>query len=453
MTRSLRRDQVFRLFTEEMLEVVRALSEESERRGFRLCLVGGPVRDLVLGRAVGDVDLLLEAPGFSKEGVADLAQEVLPDPVKVVGYGRFGTARVEVGSVKLDVALARRERYRAVGALPTVESATLEEDLFRRDFSVNALAIDLTSRSSGNRMALIDPTGGSEDLARGRLRVLHDQSFHDDPTRALRAARLGARLGFGLDRRTRSVLRRALEDEVFARVSGDRIRREIEKVFHDPLHGLDPVLALRRMDEWGLLKALDPGLVLPSAAVLPLRRFGKAVARPPWRSRRLRPWVAGLSIWFAELPPVVRQRVLGRLAVRGEATEQITGFSRFRKQKLAALSRARGRGAVDGLLAGTTEESLHALHAGADPAVRKQISRWAAEDRSETIPVTGSDLLKLGLEGAALGQVLARLRAGFLDGELMNREEALALAQELLRRRQARASREQKARPRPKADR
>ena len=82
-----------------------------------------------------------------------------------------------------------------------------------------------------------------------------------------------------------------------------------------------------------------------------------------------------------------------------------------------------------------SEENLHALHAAADPAVRKKVSRWAAEDRSEKIPVTGSDLLKLGLEGAALGQVLARLRAGFLDGELMNREEGLALAHELLRRR------------------
>lgn len=453
MTRSVRRDQVFRLFDTEMLELVEALSAESAARGFRLCLVGGPVRDLVLGRPVGDVDLLLEAPGQSREIAAELARSCLPEAVKVVGYGRFGTARLELGAMKLDVALARTERYRSAGALPTVEAATLEEDLFRRDFSANALAMDLSSDAGGTRMPLIDPTGGLKDIAERRLRILHDQSFHDDPTRALRAARIGARLGFGLDRGSRARLRRALSEDVLAPVSGDRIRREFEKVFSDPTQGLDPVLALRHMDRWGLLKAVDPGLTLPSDAVLPLRRFGKAVSDPPWSSKRLRSWVVGLSIWLADVPAGVRQRSLRRLAVRGEATEQVTGFPRFRNQKLSALGKARGRGAVDGLLAGISEENLHALHAAADPAVRKKVSRWAAEDRSEKIPVTGSDLLKLGLEGAALGQVLARLRAGFLDGELMNREEGLALAHELLRRRSSRASRAQKARTRPKADR
>ena len=453
MIRSLRRDQVERLFSPEMLGLVEALSRESAERGFRLCLVGGPVRDLVLGRAVGDVDLLLEAPDQSPAVAAELARSCLPDSVKVVGYGRFGTARLETGTVKLDVALARRESYRSVGALPTVEAASLEEDLFRRDFSVNALAMDLSSESRGSRIPLIDPTGGMGDIAERRLRILHEQSFHDDPTRALRAARIGARLGFGLDRRSRSVLRHALSEDVMERVSGDRIRREFEKVFTDPTQGLDPVTALRRMDQWGILQTLDPGLTLPSGAALPLRRFGKAIAGPPWSSKRLRPWVVGLSIWLADVPGGIRQKTLRRLAVRGEATEQIEGFSRVRSQKLAALGKARGRGSVDGLLAGVSEENLHALHAVANPAVRKKISRWAAEDRSEKIPVTGSDLLKLGLEGAALGQVLARLRAGFLDGELMNREEGLALAHELLRRGSSRALKAQKAAGRGKADR
>ena len=453
MSRSLLRDQVFRLFTPDMLEVVQALSAESREKGFRLCLVGGPVRDLVLERAVGDVDLLLEAPGSSPDAVADLARSALPERFKVVGYGRFGTARVEIGSARMDVALARREHYRSVGALPTVEAATLDEDLFRRDFSVNALAMDLSSEPKSRRMPLIDPTGGLPDLARSRLRILHDGSFHDDPTRAFRAARLGARLGFSLDRQTRASLRRALADKVLDRVSGERIRREIEKVFSDPVQGLDPVRALRLMHDWDLLQAVDSGLGLPSQAAWPLRRLGRAVADPPWSSKQFRPWWAGLCLWLSEVKPAVRERTLARLAVRGEAIEHIVGFSRVWKDKKKALERARGRGAVDRLLQGTPEDILHALHAVADPPVRKQITRWAAEDRFEKIPVSGSDLLKLGLEGSALGEVLARLRSGFLDGELANREEALALAQELLRQGSARGSGSQKPRSRPKADR
>jgi len=445
MTRSLSREQVFRVFSQEMSEIVVDLVAESMRRDFRVLLVGGPVRDLLLARPVGDIDLLLEAPESSLDVVGEIARAALPASVKVVEYGRFGTVRLEAGDAKLDVALARRETYRAAGALPIVEAATLEEDLLRRDFSVNALALDLSGGADAARMTVIDPVGGLEDIAGRQLRILHPKSFHDDPTRALRAARIGPRLGFGLDRRTRSVLRQALDEGVLSAVSGDRIRREIEKVFTDAACGLDPVAAIRRMSQWGLLGALDSGLVLPSPAVLPLRRLGKAVARPPWRSSRFRPFLSGLAIWLAELTPVVRQRILRRLSVRGDAAERVMGFARFRHRKLAALARARGRGAVDGLLMGIHEETLHALYAAATPAVRKQIFRWAAEDRREKIPVTGADLVALGLEGPALGQVLARVRAGFLDNELVNREEALTLAQELLRRPARKPSRRQKS--------
>ena len=452
MTRSLGREQVFRIFSPEMSEIVGALAAESVRRSSRLFLVGGPVRDLLLARPVGDIDLLLEAPGSSLNGVGDVARAALPASVKVVEHGRFGTVRLEAGHAKLDVALARRETYRAVGALPTVEAATLEEDLLRRDFSVNALALDLSTEPAAARMTLIDPTGGLEDLARRQLKILHAKSFHDDPTRAFRAARIGPRLGFGLERGTRSVLRHALKEGVLSTVSGDRIRREIEKVFTDSACGLDPVVALRHMSQWGLLGALDSGLVIPPSAVLPLRRLGKAVARPPWRSSRFRPFLSGLAIWLAELAPVVRQRTLRRLSVRGEAADRVMGFARLRHQKLAALARARGRGAVDGLLMGIHEESLHALYAAATPPMRKQIFRWAAEDRQEKIPVTGADLVALGLEGPALGKALARVRAGFLDNELVNREEALTLAQEMLRRSVGKASGRRKSPARRSSD-
>ena len=158
------------------------------------------------------------------------------------------------------------------------------------------------------------------------------------------------------------------------------------------------------------------------------------MASPPWRSVRFRPSVPGLAIWLAEISPSLRQRMLQRLSLRGEAAVRIREFKKLREQTLPALSRARGRGAVDARLSQIDEESLYALYAVAPTAIRRRIVRWAAEDRLQRLPITGADLVELALEGPALGRVLGRIRTSFLDGELMNREECLTLAQELVRR-------------------
>jgi len=147
--------------------------------------------------------------------------------------------------------------------------------------------------------------------------------------------------------------------------------------------------------------------------------------------------VSGLAIWLAPLTPTLRRRTLGRLSVRGDVAKRITGFPRIRETVLRQLERAHGRGAVDAVLSDVQEEELQALHAVADPAVRRRIERWAAEDRTRRSPVTGNELVALGLEGPAVGRVLARVRAAVLDGEVANREEAMALAEELARRSKA----------------
>ena len=281
---------------------------------------------------------------------------------------------------------------------------------------------------------VIAVAGALVDLRERRLSVLHERSFHDDPTRALRAARLCPRLGFRLARRARSALSDAMRDGAFGAVSGERFRREIEKLFSDASLGLDPAAALRRLSEWHVLGALEPGLELPRAVVTPLRRLGRSIEEPPWRFARHRPWVAGLALWLAELTPTLRRRTLERLSVRGETASRIADFRRVRDRAAQKLARSRGRGAVDAVLGELDEEQVIALHAFGAPAVRRRIVRWAAEDRSRRPSLTGADLVALGLEGAAIGRVLARVRAAHLDGALANREEALALARELARR-------------------
>ena len=401
-------------------------------RGDVVFLVGGPVRDLLLGRPLADVDLVVEG-----EGAAALATAAAPEGARIVRHDRFGTVRLEVDGAAIDLAGLRRESYAHPGALPKVEPAGLEEDLRRRDFSVNAMAIPLSAAARTAWPAVVDPRGGRADLEARLLRVLHPQSFRDDPTRALRAARLATRLGFGLSRGTRSALRGALRDGAFGRVSGDRLRREVEKLFADARAGADPARALALLADWHVLGALEPGLDLPQGARAPLRRLGRALAEPPWPLARHEPWGAGLAVWLAALDAGLRRRALRRLAVRGERAARVADFPRARDRWLRGLERARGRGPVDATLHGIDEEQLLALAAWAPPAGRRRIERWAREDRGRRPPLGGADLVELGLAGAEVGRALQRVRSAWLDGTVKSRDEALALAAELARRRAA----------------
>jgi tRNA nucleotidyltransferase (CCA-adding enzyme) len=397
------------------------------------------VRDLLLRRPLRDVDLLLEPHG--EAGAESLARAAAPAGARVVGHDRFGTVRLATADAAIDLAATRRESYARPGALPTVEPGTVEEDLRRRDFTVNALALALTRAARRGRAALLDPGGGREDLEGRALRIFHPRSFHDDPTRALRAARLAARLGFRLARGTRSALRDALRDGAFGAVSGDRLRRELEKLFADAALGLDPAAALRLLDEWHVLGALEPGLGLPAQAAPALRRIGRAAAAPPWPPARIRLWVAGLAVWLGAADATLRRRTLRRLAVRGEAAERIAALPKGRERWERELARARGRGAIDAVLAPLDEESLLALWSLAQPAARRRIARWASEDRGRRLPVTGADLVAAGLSGPVVGVALARIRAAFLDGAVREREAALALAREVAAREARRARR------------
>jgi tRNA nucleotidyltransferase (CCA-adding enzyme) len=422
-----------------------AVVAEAERRGVALHLVGGPVRDLLLGRPLRDVDLIVEPRDDQPDGAEALARAAAPDGARVVAHDRFGTVRLETDDAAIDLATVRRESYARPGALPSVEPGSLDDDLRRRDFTVNALALPLTDAARRGRGALIDPGSGRADLADAVLRVFHPHSFHDDPTRALRAARLGARLSFRLARGARTALRDAIGDGAFAGVSGDRLRREVERLFDDGRLGLDPSLALRRLAEWHVLAALEPGLTVPPAALPALRRLGRAVGDPPIAGLRARPWVVGLAVWLADLDATSRRRALRRLAVRGDLAARLAEFPKLRDRALRQLGRARGRGAVDALLAPLDDERLLALVVCAAPPARRRILRWAAEDRGKRLPVSGNDLVAAGLSGPIVGEALARIRVGWLDGTVRSRDEALALARELHARAARRRPRARKA--------
>jgi tRNA nucleotidyltransferase (CCA-adding enzyme) len=196
------------------LELVREVAHEKQCRPY---LVGGPVRDLLLGRHAIDVDLTLEDGGSTLARA--LAKKI---DGRVRSFPQFLTYKVTAdGMPEIDIATARKEKYRKPGALPTVTAGRLKDDLVRRDFSINAIAMDL------NNGSLHDPTGGERDLRDRVVRVLHDESFADDPTRIFRALRLAGRLGFTIEPHTNALMRAALAAGALTHISRERIWREL----------------------------------------------------------------------------------------------------------------------------------------------------------------------------------------------------------------------------------
>lgn len=432
-------EKILEALPREAMPLVEAVLRAADRRGDRVYLVGGPVRDFLLGRPIADVDLIVE--GGEGAGALELAREAAPPGARVTAHGRFGTVRLELGAGAVDLATVRSETYAHPGALPAVGPGDLRADLRRRDFTVNAIAVPLSDSARRAHPGIVACRGALEDLERGILRIFHPRSFHDDPTRAFRAARLAARLGFRLSRETRGALRDALRDGAFGFVSGDRYRRELEKLFEECSPELPPTRALRLLDGWHVLGALEPGLELPRAALGPLRRLARALAEQPWPLGSVRPFAVGLTVWLAHVGPTVRRRTLERLAVRGELAARIARFPAEQRQLLRALGRTRGRGAIDEKLGRLDEETLLALFVTADAVSRRKIARYAALDRPRRPPVTGRDLVAAGLSGPAVGRALARIRSAYLDGAIRDREEALALARELARPRGRRTGR------------
>ena len=221
------------------LSLLEALRRRAESLSLAVYLVGGPLRDILLRIPIKDLDLVVEgdAPALARQLSEELGGRLLV-------HAQFGTATVTIGSSRMDLVTARKEVYPRPAVLPEVSPGTIEDDLARRDFSINALALSLTEPLPSIR----DPHDGVGDIGRGLIRVLHRRSFADDPTRILRAVRYEQRLGFRIEDETLSLAREALAQGHMASVSGDRVRHELDRIFQEER----PTLPLRRAMELGI---------------------------------------------------------------------------------------------------------------------------------------------------------------------------------------------------------
>ncbi len=366
-----------------------------------------------------DADLLVEG---EVESLARRVSDALPT-ASVRLHPRFGTASITVvEGWRIDLARARRETYRRSGALPDVQDATLEEDLARRDFSVNAMAWELPGRGS-SRGRLHDPFGGAKDLAAGRLRILHPDSFLDDPTRILRAVRYANRLGLRMEPATRRRLTEALAAGAFDWVSGDRIRRELERTLGEER----AAGALTLASGLGILRALAP-----SWAPTPVQL--RSVARAQALAGRVRKasgseprmhWMVPLLVSTASLSEAGRRELAARLSLAGESRLILERFGPWSGSRSAATNTsATGRESNRPTLAERIASAVLAP-AGSRRKAEGQLLREPIR-----ISIGGRDLVDAGVPaGPRIGRALAETRRAREEGRIRQRDElSFALA-------------------------
>jgi len=381
-------------------------------------LVGGAVRDLLLGHTPRELDVVVadDAIGFAGElarRVGSLAGENPDERFESTFHERFRTALVWWDGGQIDVATRRAEAYPTPGALPEVRAGTLEQDLLRRDFTVNAIAVTLDGEHAGEVHAA---PGALEDLRAGRLRVLHDASFVDDPTRLLRLARYRARLGFEVEDHTAELVRTAIAAGALETVSGARIGAELKLALAEA----DAVASLAALSELGVLDALHPRLrfeqpvVRAALALLPedgrpevalLASLLLPLALRAGKDQRAE-IVALLDRW--DFPAGDRDRVAAAAAAVPRLIEELSGAERPSVLRSAALGVPPEGVALAGAL-------------GCEEPAR----RWLEQTRHVHLQITGDDLLAAGVpEGPEIGRRLEAALKLRLDGELADGRDA-----------------------------
>jgi tRNA nucleotidyltransferase (CCA-adding enzyme) len=399
---------------ERVFEAVPAVGEGFEG----VYLVGGAVRDLLMDEPSFDVDVAVEGDGiaFGRALAKALGGRVVP-------HDKFGTAVVVYDGGRVDVATARTEFYDYPGALPAVEQASIRQDLYRRDFTINALAVSLKGEDFGR---LVDFFGGLRDLEAGVLRVLHNLSFIDDPTRLFRAVRYENRYGFHMEAHTLGLARACVEMELVGELSTARLRDELEALLSEE----DVTGTLRRLAELHLDRAIHPHLEAGEEAVALVAELDALRARfapetPLWRPR--------LAALARRLPPDELYDWFERLRLRRRDADHIADAVTVGSRLRELVAGTEEPAALRALAEPHDPDGVLMAMAGADEEVRSRLARYFDELRGIRLEISGADLAELGLaESPQVGEVLDEVLRRKLNGELDGREAELAAARELI---------------------
>lgn len=417
----------------DVLDILEKAGALGRSRQTPVYVVGGFVRDLLLKTPNHDIDLVVEGDGI---GFARAFAGVLGGRVRV--HKKFLTSVVifpgaDGREERVDVATARLEYYESPAALPTVEHSSIKMDLYRRDFTINALAIRLDCEPMGE---IVDFFGGQKDIRDRVIRVLHTLSFVEDPTRCLRAVRFEQRYHFRIGPATEKLIKNDVSLKLLDKLSPARLFNEFEHICAEET----AILCIRRLHELGILQAIHPQISINPDKKEMLIRTAKVMAwyRLLYIDEEMRPWLVYFLVLCSSLTYAVTLEVFRRLGIPPALKNEVLGCREKARSLRSSLKRLTATpgfkvSALCAMLRPLPVEFVLYLMADMEvPETRRALSRYITVWRTEKPGADGSDLKKLGLApGPAYGVILQRLLEAKLDGTAASPEEQLALARQL----------------------
>ena len=421
-----------RALPKEASRIIKRLAGLAEEKQFKIYVVGGFVRDFLLGVKNLDVDLVIEgsAIGFARYA-ADKMNAAL------VIHKRFGTATLIIKKpikgikFKIDIASARTETYKHPAALPSVRFSSIREDLYRRDFTINAMAVSMDKSNFGE---LIDFFGGRRDLKQGLIKVLHDRSFIDDPTRIFRAVRFAERYNFKIDRRATSLIKNAVKEEMFEKVSGERLRDEIVSLLKEK----EPLKAIKRMRGLHELRFISPKIKFDSSSEKICRNVEglyRQYKKYFLKKRVIDLWLVYFTALIDKLSLKESLKVCDRFVMRRSSRLRIISCKRFEKKVVAILCAGKliKPSRLYKLLEPLSYEALIFLMAKCGKGlVKKRVRDFLCEYNGVRLKIRGSDLKKLGMRpGPDFTRILKKTLYAKIDGKLKTKKDELLFAKKL----------------------
>jgi len=421
------------ILPDKLFRLVRTIGREADARGMNVFLVGGFVRDIFLGGKNYDLDVVVE-------GDAIKFGRVLADKIggSLVAHRKFGTSTIVKpwplwlgeslhpdNKFKIDVATARKEVYAKPAALPTVRFSSLREDLYRRDFTVNAMAVSINKKNFG---LFIDFFAGLEDLEKGIIRVLHDNSFIDDPTRIFRAVRFEQRFGFTIEDHTEYLITHAVKQEMFQRTENQRIRDELILILKER----NPEKAVFRMKELHELRFIHPKLVLNKAI---RGRFAELRKCINWYNshatgkRQLDTWIINFMVILEKLTQPQVEEVVKKFVLTRSASIRLRSYKKNTKGALRKLSiggKMSPSKIYDILEPFPHEVTLYAMAKTGSSLARRRIKKFFADYNGVKLKIKGDDIIAQGVRpGPRYKKILDQILYRKIDGKLKTKRDEL----------------------------
>ncbi len=415
---------------DSLYEILQKAGEVADAMGFGAYLVGGCVRDLLRREENLDIDIVVEGDGI--EFAKNLGRQT---GAKILTHKRFGTASIIINSIRkngqpisIDIATSRTEYYESPATLPKIEISSIKKDLYRRDFTINTLSVKLNKKDFG---LLIDFFGGQRDLKDKLIRVLHNLSFVEDPTRAFRAVRFSERFGFKLTKHTENLIKLAIKMNIFEKLSGSRIFDELMLIFQET----NPIKALKRLGDYGLLRVIHDKLSFTASTESLLEAVHETIV---WfdllfLDEKYDKGIIFILALMNNLKSEEMAEALKRLMVSKQVEEKILQ-DRYSTHDILRKLNPDNPVEIYHLLTGRTIESiLLAMASSKDSDKKKAVSQYLVELRSIKPIIKGQDLIDIGLApGPIFSEIFSKILNEKLCKRLNTKEEEIQFAKEII---------------------